>query len=236
MKWFKHMTASGSDEKLSALIDAMGMEGYGLWWRLLEVVATQMDESDKCEVTYTLPRWSLLLYCHHHRGSKLLVTLESLGLIETVTMGSNITVRIPNLLKFRDSHTKNLQAQGRKKLPATCKQEVEVEVEVKNIKPIVQKQAGKDDAYSEDFLSFWVEYPNKTGKGDAWKSWQKASPKLADVKKALEWQKKSVDWTKEGGKYIPMPSTYLNQRRWEDEPKQFIKPVPTHVPSSGDWT
>jgi hypothetical protein len=129
MKWFKHMTASGSDPKLSALIDCMGMEGYGLWWRLLEIVGMDMDDSDKCEVTYSLPRWSLLLYCHHHKASKFLVTAESLSLIQLVTMGSNRTVKIHNMLKFRDSHTKNLQSQKASKFQVTCKQEGEGETE-----------------------------------------------------------------------------------------------------------
>jgi len=34
---------------------------------------------------------------------------------------------------------------------------------------------------------------------------------------ALEQQKQSSDWLKDGGAYIPNPSTWLNNRRWEDE-------------------
>ena len=34
---------------------------------------------------------------------------------------------------------------------------------------------------------------------------------------ALEAQKKSLQWSKEGGQYIPNPTTWLNQERWEDE-------------------
>ena len=29
--------------------------------------------------------------------------------------------------------------------------------------------------------------------------------------------KKSKEWKKENGKYIPHPTTWLNQKRWEDE-------------------
>jgi len=59
--------------------------------------------------------------------------------------------------------------------------------------------------------------PNKTGKGAAEKSWQKQQPDLATVLAALAWQTKQDAWTKDQGKFIPHPSTYLNQRRWEDE-------------------
>ena len=34
---------------------------------------------------------------------------------------------------------------------------------------------------------------------------------------ALEQQRQSHDWQKEGGRYIPYPATWLNQGRWEDE-------------------
>jgi phage replication O-like protein O len=72
-----------------------------------------------------------------------------------------------------------------------------------------------------DFDIFWKEYPRKTGKGAARKSWKKIkSPKatLDKIIAALAWQKKSEQWTRDNGQYIPHPSTYLNQERWEDEP------------------
>lgn len=69
--------------------------------------------------------------------------------------------------------------------------------------------------YSDDFLEFWSLYPSKVGKGDAWKSWQKVKPAIEPVRQALSWQVDSIKW-KSG--IIPNPATYINQRRWEDEP------------------
>jgi hypothetical protein len=34
---------------------------------------------------------------------------------------------------------------------------------------------------------------------------------------AVEAQKKSKQWQKDDGQYIPNPSTWLNQGRWDDE-------------------
>jgi len=73
------------------------------------------------------------------------------------------------------------------------------------------------DSTSVGFTEFWKAYPNKTGKGAAEKSWEKQKPDLATVLAALSWQTKQDAWTKDQGKFIPHPSTYLNQRRWEDE-------------------
>ena len=86
------------------------------------------------------------------------------------------------------------------------------------------KGKGKDNykytvslEYTDSFISFWEAYPNKTGKGAAYKSWEKMKPPLEKVMAALEWQKKTAQWTKDDGAYIPHPSTWLNQSRWEDE-------------------
>ncbi len=35
---------------------------------------------------------------------------------------------------------------------------------------------------------------------------------------ALGDQLRSEQWRKDGGRYIPHPTTWLNQTRWEDEP------------------
>lgn len=73
----------------------------------------------------------------------------------------------------------------------------------------------KEDA---DFDRFWKVYPNKKGKGVARTAFQKAKAKVSvDVMiSAVENQKRSRQWTDDGGKYIPHPATWLNQERWDD--------------------
>lgn len=77
------------------------------------------------------------------------------------------------------------------------------------------------DVTQMNFQIFWKNYPRKVGKGAAEKAWKKIkTPKavLTTILTSLEWQKQSENWTKDNGEYIPHPATYLNQRRWEDEP------------------
>lgn len=74
--------------------------------------------------------------------------------------------------------------------------------------------------YSDDFIEFWKHYPKKKNKGAAWKAWKKIKrPKetLALIQTALVWQKRTSQWVKDGGQFIPNPSTYLNAKGWEDE-------------------
>lgn len=72
----------------------------------------------------------------------------------------------------------------------------------------------------ESFEKFWSAYPKKTAKQQALKVWEKLRPDeelTARILTSLERQKKSVQWTKDNGQFIPYPATWLNGRRWEDE-------------------
>ena len=60
----------------------------------------------------------------------------------------------------------------------------------------------------------------KTSKENAIKAWNKLNPDndlLTKIITAIETQKESKEWKKDGGQFIPYPATWLNQRRWEDE-------------------
>ena len=70
------------------------------------------------------------------------------------------------------------------------------------------------------FEQFWAAYPNKKAKAEARRAWTKRKPDDALVSRilgALENQKAGDDWTREGGRFIPHPATWLNGARWEDE-------------------
>lgn len=73
--------------------------------------------------------------------------------------------------------------------------------------------------YSDEFELFWKSYPNKTGKGGAYKAWSriKSRPSASELIKALSIQKQSEQWNKDAGRFIPHPATWLNQARWDDE-------------------
>lgn len=70
------------------------------------------------------------------------------------------------------------------------------------------------------FDQFWDMYPKKRSKGQAEKTWVKIDPDeslLVAMLSGLEKAKNSHEWTKEGGQYVPYPSTWLNAKGWEDE-------------------
>lgn len=79
------------------------------------------------------------------------------------------------------------------------------------------RQKKKVITTNNNFDSFWSAYPVKKGKGNAEKSWEKLAPDLQVVLTAIEAQKKTDQWSKDKGKFIPYPATWLNQKRWQDE-------------------
>ena len=69
------------------------------------------------------------------------------------------------------------------------------------------------------FADFWIIYPRKAAKASAEKAWIKLSPDqtLFDrICDALSAQRESEQWRGDGGRFIPHPATWLNQKRWED--------------------
>ncbi|MCM1276021.1 MAG: hypothetical protein NC299_11780 [Lachnospiraceae bacterium] len=69
------------------------------------------------------------------------------------------------------------------------------------------------------FDRFWAAYPKKTSKQNALKAWQRLQPDedLTNlILSSLERHKKTEQWTKDNGQFIPYPASWLNGRRWED--------------------
>lgn len=85
--------------------------------------------------------------------------------------------------------------------------------------PSKKPKVTKSD-YSDLFGVFWATYPKKVGKDAAQKAFAKRKPDdklLKDIFQAVELQKTTEQWQKDGGQYIPNPATWLNQGRWMDE-------------------
>lgn len=76
-------------------------------------------------------------------------------------------------------------------------------------------------ALDRRFAAFWSAYPKKVGKQDALRAFARlkvSEDQLAAMLAAIEQQRASPQWAKDGGQYIPNPATWLRQGRWEDEP------------------
>ncbi len=70
------------------------------------------------------------------------------------------------------------------------------------------------------FQAFWIAYPRKEGKGACERWWRIHEPDaqlLSMMLTKIDQAKTLPNWQDKGGKFIPMPATWLNHKRWEDE-------------------
>lgn len=76
------------------------------------------------------------------------------------------------------------------------------------------------EPYSSLFEEFWRAYPRRVGKQEAYKAWnkQKCDPMLPKILSTIRKLKITKEWTKDGGQFIPHPSTWIGRGGWDDEP------------------
>ena len=92
------------------------------------------------------------------------------------------------------------------------------------LQPAIPEES-RDRVETEAFATFYTAYPKKVGKPAALKAWRSQKVKPDEVQLILRdiaRRKATQDWQKDNGQFIPNPSTYLNQRRWEDQPAQVV--------------
>jgi hypothetical protein len=83
------------------------------------------------------------------------------------------------------------------------------------------RQARAADTQPKGFAEFWQHYPAKVGKGAALKAWPKAVREAggdpSEIVIALKARLHLFN-----PEFVPNPATWLNQRRWEDDPETLL--------------
>ena len=103
---------------------------------------------------------------------------------------------------------------GLPQLAADCGLESESKIESES----KTNNAPARESETIGFDDFWAVYPRKVAKNNAIKAWNAgkfnkiAEIIIADVRKRVD-----TEWKGQDLQYIPHPTTYLHQRRWEDE-------------------
>ncbi|MBR6678307.1 MAG: hypothetical protein IKL23_06225 [Oscillospiraceae bacterium] len=109
---------------------------------------------------------------------------------------------------MRGASVTNRQKRGKKKTETEDEFDTELE----------------DDCLVPDggFESFWNIYPVKLGKEAARKAWQQLSPDADAVCAATEQWKRSKQWKKEEGRFIPRAAKYLLERHFDHAPREAV--------------
>ena len=128
MRWLKHLTETRQDEKIAKLIARYGLEAYGLWWAVLEVIGRQItrDHPNRCSLSYPVSKWAAELSLRGSLVRRKLSTLAVTGVVTLSWDGRELTVTIPNILKYKDEYQKK---SGHTPESVGRKQENEIEQE-----------------------------------------------------------------------------------------------------------
>lgn len=193
-----HVTPETISRALKALETAgyirLAFEGDGQEKRTIYIVADTQDDTHDAQVKGDDVQVKSALIC---RSSTLDENVKGIDIFDRGT----IDEKIKGFDNFAGHPRQNCQA------PLD-----------ENIKQMNIKYKTKEHIHL--FNKFWSAYPRKQGKAKAAQAFAKLKPDeslLGEILAALDWQKQSASWTKENGQFIPLPATYLNGRRWEDE-------------------
>ena len=253
VKWIKIVTDIFDDEKI-LLIESLpeADSSIVIWFKLLCLAGKQNNSGVfvmNNGIAYTDKMLAAIFRRKETIVNMALKTFEQFGMIEII----DNAYTIPNWNKHQtlDAYEKKkqrdrlYQAERRafqkaliNKSSDVAVSDKEKEIDKDNIPPIVPQgdelpYKPETDSFSESFNDFWKAYPKKVSKANALKAWKKLKPNNDLVRKilyALEKQKKSSQWQKDNGQFIPYPATWLNGRRWEDEQHEESSAIPNY-----DW-
>lgn len=144
---------------------------------------------------------------------------EKLGFLTDKSTNKNRLITILNWGIYQDIDNEN-NSQLNRQLTGSQQAANRQLTSNKNVKNDKNVKNNNTLVYSPEFLQLWECYPKKTGKGKAYETFNKIGvdelllKKMIDAVNAI---KNTWDWQKENKRYVPMLTTWLNQRRWEDE-------------------
>ena len=225
IKWIKVSVNLFDDEKIKQIRSMPGGDTMILVWHQLLLLAGRVNQDgllvlSNTEIPYTEEMMATQFDVELKTVLVALQTFQKFGMVEFIDDIYHIT-----------NWAKHQATEGMEKIREQNRERVRKHREnQKTIAPAAAAPAlpaagDEKTPMQRRFDRFWMVYPKKVGKGAAEKSFGKYKPDdaLTDTMiRAVETAKRSPQWQKDGGQYIPNPATWLNQRRWEDEMPQSV--------------
>lgn len=216
MKWFKHDSNASIDAKLKRLRLKYGMEGYGLYWYLLECIARTVEPHN---LTFELEEDAELIAAevniHRDRVEEMMLFMCEQGLFENadgritcLKMASRSDEYTLKLIR-KGNGVQTSSGQAPDKVPP-------IRIEQKDKKEKKQRE-------HRPFEFFYEAYGYKKSRSMAEKAWKKLSLEEQDLALACvrssQWKAWREKQKKDG--FMPFPASWLNAKRWGDELPQI---------------
>ena len=206
--YFSHDANARNDQRLLAIRIKYGMRGYGIYFGIIEI----LRESAGYQM---INDCSTLAYDLREDVETITDVVKNFGLFDFKDK-LFFSKSLKNRMKEMDENRIKRSIAGRKGgLASASKRSTTVQ------RPSSSKvKESKVNESTTKFDTFYSKYPKKQDRTTALKAFLKISPNDAlfeTMMGSVEAWSKSEAWLKENGKYVPMPSTWLNQERWTDE-------------------
>ena len=215
MKWFKHDSDSRHDAKLHKIRLKYGMEGYGLYFFLLECIAGTVEAHN---LTFELEQDAELISnetgIHAERVEEMmrfmvhlnLFEMSNTGVITCMKMATRTDTYIEKVMrKANNVRTRSVQSPDSVRTKSGIREEKRRDI-----------SSSLPSQVDDEFEKFWNMYPRRDDKKKAQTAWSKL--KKADKEEALKGLKTQLpDLSSREKRFIPLPSSWLNGMRWQDE-------------------
>lgn len=216
-QWFKFYFRDWLE---SERLRMMPLDAQGLYLRMLAYqaiygnVPTQIEDAE------------LALAVRGITQSAWDAALQHFEVEDTETGARLYNTRLRSLLVVKKKKSETLSANRKNKRKSIDSELIKKEKRKAPIRASlsnsISSSVSKDNnsTLAAAFEEFWNAYPRKRDKKVAEATWKKkvTSPELAKriVDHVRDRATKDCEWLKDGGDFIPYPSTFLNNDRWED--------------------
>ena len=220
-------------------------DGYLYCNILMKLYLRSLKSDGKLMLNDRIPYNSATLasVVRHSEGVVVLAikAFQELGLIEVLDSGAIYMLDIQNYIGRSSTEADRKRTYRERiesektgallvdKCPDKYPPEIEIELELE--KKIELEKETKQSLFNQ----FWKAYPKKQNKAYSEQQFKKIphiNSEINHIMYSLDKFKKTKDWIKEDGQYIPNASTWLNQKRWLDfdmEPEQDDEYIPPEL-------
>lgn len=172
MRWFKHFSDARNDKKVSRLIDKYGIEGYGLYFAIIEMISCQLssenpmpdleeEAQDMARIFKmdTLKVEEIIKYCINEGLFQINIETKRVICLKLLTHLDNHLARNPEIRKilsnFKKLYPNNVVPTQLQRTPSnqTILDKIRLD---KNIKDIEKKNI-KENKYIKPLLDKWLE-------------------------------------------------------------------------------
>lgn len=234
--WFKFFP---SDWRQDPMLRMCSLGARGLWIEMIALMhqANPYGHLLVSGLSPTDTQLAALVGCPPDQITHLVGELETAGVFSRTRSGVIYSRKMTRMQKKAATARNNGRKGGNPTLgkqtdiPPLDNQEDKPEDKPQKLEPELELSIEIGKPISCSFDDFWAVWPNKTAKQKAQAAWRRLSPAQRDA------AKKAVDggWFQSWQDRMPnaspiLPATFLNGRRWDDQPAPPRQPTSLGFP------